>query len=79
MALIRLISFALIAWLLWRMFKNYQNQKANTTRKTKILEQKKMVKCQFCSLHIPKQEAISYNDSWFCNMAHQNQYLKEDK
>ena len=77
MGLIRLIIFALVIWLLWRLVNNIKaklNSKDNVGEK---LENKSMVSCQFCSVHIPQEDALEHEAKWFCSAAHKEKYLEE--
>ena len=37
--------------------------------------EKLMVKCQYCDLHIPEKEAIKQGDNIFCSLEHAKQGL----
>ena len=78
MGLIRLISYLLIAWLIWRTLKNWyiQYQKAARNKPEKPTRiSSKIVKCEHCEVHLPETEAIAHNDQWFCSQKHKHAYL----
>ncbi|MDT8399563.1 MAG: PP0621 family protein [Pseudomonadales bacterium] len=77
MGLIRLLTFALVIWLLWGMVKNYQARKKATHQHNKATAGKeKMVKCQQCSVHLPKTQAQRFQDNWFCSEQHKQRFLE---
>ena len=79
MGAIRLIIFALVIWLAWRMLKNYQlKRKQASNAKRKILEKEKVVMCQLCSIHLPESEAFSHQENWFCSQKHKQKFLTDN-
>jgi YHS domain-containing protein len=89
MGLFRLLTFILIAIVAWRMIKNYQRataKKDSSSEKAKISVREKMVKCEICNIHLPKEEAIAgdingdNNDSeyWFCSPEHKETFKLQD-
>jgi len=72
MGLIRIIIIALIVYLVIQIFKRWSaNKNIQTVQKNE--QQKLMVKCDVCQLHIPKNEALEKNGKYFCNQEHYNQ------
>ena len=73
MGLIRLIIIIAIGWLLFRLFKNWQNRLANKQPKP---DEKidTMVKCAECGVHVPKQNAVENNGQFFCCEEHKNNF-----
>jgi len=72
MGLIRIIIIALIVYLVIQIFKRWSASK-NIQTVQKDEQQKLMVKCDVCQLHIPKSEALQKNGKYFCNQEHYNQ------
>ena len=72
MGLIRIIIIALIVYLVIQIFKRWAASK-NIQTVQKNEQQKLMVKCDVCQLHIPKSEALQKNGKYFCNQEHYNQ------
>ena len=72
MGLIRLAIFLIVAWLLWRVIKSYQIKLAKKTNNKPAgnLEKDQMVKCEYCSVHIPSNSAIESHGKWYCNEKH---------
>ncbi len=85
MGLFRLLTFILVVIVAWSMIKNYRALVAkseNNSEKAQIPVREKMVKCEFCSIHIPKEEAIAGSDSdgeyWFCTPDHKASFNQRD-
>lgn len=79
MALIRLIIFALVVWLVWRMFQNYQvkqEQRRQQAAGERRLDQGRMVRCEYCSVHLPQSAAVCHDEHWFCNHQHKARFLE---
>ena len=74
MGLIRLIILAVVIWLIWRMIKNYQVKQARRQKKKQV-NRDKIVKCSFCSVHVPMHDAIQQQDEYFCSAEHRDKYL----
>lgn len=77
MTLIRLLSLVLVIWLIWRMIQNYQSQKSRRAGPggSQALSSEKMVKCEYCALHLPEKKALSHEGHWFCNKEHKARFL----
>lgn len=80
MGLIRLVILGLVIWMLWRLVRNFQARQAAADRaKQKSLEQRNMVLCQYCSVHVPENNAIAHDGAWFCSEGHKNKYLAGER
>ncbi len=88
MGLIRLLIFILVAIVAWRMIKNYQTavaKKDSNSGKPKISVREKMVKCEMCDIHLPKEDAIAGDNSgddsdsefWFCTPEHKESFKRQ--
>ena len=75
MGLIRLLMFGLLVWLIWQMFENYKAKLHMSQRQGSRVAHDKMVQCSYCSVYLPKKDAVSYNDCWFCDQQHKARYL----
>ncbi len=89
MGLFRLLTFILVAIVAWRMIKNYQSTVAkrdSNSEKAKISVREKMVKCEMCDIHLPKEDAIAGDNSdnvsdselWFCTPEHKESFKRQD-
>ena len=78
MGLIRLIILGLVIWLVWRLVNNVK-ARVNTSKKPEAkIENQSMVSCQYCSVHVPQQEAVKHDDSWFCSQSHRDKFLEDN-
>ena len=76
MGLIRLVIFALVIWLVWRMIKNYQASQARRKNSgNQKLTSGNMVACHYCSVHVPENDAIAHEQLWFCSESHKDKFL----
>lgn len=86
MGLFRLLTFILVVIVVWRMIKNYRAAVAkrdNHTENQKISVREKMVKCEVCDIHLPKEDAIaggasdSDDGNWFCSPEHKESFKRQ--
>ena len=85
MGLFRLLTFILVVLVAWRMIKNYRAtvaKRENNSDTAKIPVREKMVKCEVCDVHLPKEEAIIARDGdsdyWFCTPEHRDSFKQQD-
>jgi uncharacterized protein len=67
---LRTILIALALWgifLIGRHFWRQNRQKVNKSHQIKSVDS---VQCAYCGLHLPKTEAISKDDNYYCSKAH---------
>lgn len=67
MGLIRIIVIGLIIYLLFHIVKRWA---ANKNLSSSKLEDKQMVQCKICQLHIPEDEALQKDGQFFCSQEH---------
>jgi uncharacterized protein len=85
MGLFRLLTFILVVIVAWRMIKNYRAAVAkrdNNSENPKISVREKMVKCEICDIHLPKEDAIagdsnSDDECWFCSPEHKESFKRQ--
>ena len=68
MNLIRIIVIALIIYLVIQIFKRWaanKNSRASSSR-----QEKEMVRCHVCQLHIPADEALEKEGHFYCSQEH---------
>lgn len=78
MNVIRFILFVIAGLILWRLvrqwyldFKQDQIDKKNEPEPPqKTLASGTMVRCEYCSLYLPKEEAINLEEQVYCCDAH---------
>lgn len=77
MGLIRLLVFAALAYLVWRVAKHLLTQrgKGGGSRAGELPSQR-MVQCRQCGVHVPDQDAFQHRGLNFCSQRHQSQYLE---
>jgi len=72
--LIRVTLIVLIAFLVYRLVKRwlagFEQLKEQGKRKAKIGN---MVRCHYCQLHLPEEQAYRKDDNWYCSKAHHQQ------
>jgi len=74
--LFRVAVIVLIAFLVYRLVRRWltafeQNRAQNAARRsTKIGN---MVRCHYCQLHLPEEQAFRKNDTWYCSKTHYQQ------
>lgn len=76
MGLIRLLFLLLIIWIIWFMYKNYQLKQEQRGQQRK-LDAGRIVKCRYCDVHLPQQQALSHAEDWFCTPAHKQAWLAD--
>lgn len=74
MGLFRLITFILIVLVAWHMIKNYQAKVKANKPKPKLSVRERVVKCEYCSTHIPEEQAIKDAELYFCGQEHKELY-----
>jgi uncharacterized protein len=38
-----------------------------------------MVRCRWCEVHVPEDEALRDQEQWFCSGAHRDRFLQEQQ
>ena len=69
----KLLLFLIVAWLVFTLLKRQRTSMADTPSPEKTDD---MVACALCAVHIPKAEAISSQDQFYCSEAH---FLERNK
>tara|TARA_R100001163_G_C5037988_1_gene176790 strand:- start:964 stop:1203 length:240 start_codon:yes stop_codon:yes gene_type:complete len=78
MGLFRLLTFILVVLVAWRMIKNYQAKVKADRPQKKIPVREKIVKCEYCTTHIPEDEAIADGEIWFCKQEHKELFYQNN-
>lgn len=68
MGLIRFILIASFIWLVIVLIKKLRQQRqvGQEHRQRKSIIKKQMVQCAYCSIYVPKEEALQKDDNYFC-------------
>ncbi|WP_458525940.1 PP0621 family protein [Onishia taeanensis] len=78
--IIRLIIFAVLFWAglkLYRMYRDWKLEREAWERKEAGQEGGHMVRCDYCQVHLPEDEALREQGHWFCGTPHRDKYLAE--
>ncbi|MDN6323030.1 MAG: PP0621 family protein [Halomonas sp.] len=80
--IIRLIIFAVIFYAGLKLYGIYRQRKLEHDEKSKTInrhEGGKMVRCRWCDVHVPEDEALRDQQQWFCSSAHRDRFLQEQQ
>lgn len=69
----KLIFYIIIAILVYWIIKNRKSRKAKKETPLEPIED--MVSCAYCGIHLPKGEAISDRNRYFCSNEHCHQHI----
>lgn len=72
MNLIRLIVIGLIIWFLYRAVQRMLEKPRTTERPTRPASSRDMVKCAYCGIHIPRDEALEREGKYYCSTEHRD-------
>lgn len=78
--IIRLIIFGVLLFAglkLYRMYREWalERQQSEGDRR----EGGHMVRCVYCQVHLPEDDALRERGDWFCCPAHRDKYLEEQR
>lgn len=81
--IIRLIIFAVLFLAGLKLYRMYREWKLD---REELLEDDRedsrgnqMVRCAWCQVHVPENEAQREGGEWFCSSAHRDRYLQEQQ
>lgn len=79
--IIRLIIFVVLLWAglkLYRMYREYRRERDELSqREQRNLDNGRMVRCAYCQVHLPEDDALHQGDRWFCGPDHRDRFLEE--
>ncbi|WP_104205170.1 PP0621 family protein [Billgrantia saliphila] len=78
--IIRLIIFAVLflaGLKLYRMYRQWKLDHDDSMADDNHRVEGQMVRCAWCSVHVPESEALRDKGEWFCSSAHRDRYLQE--
>jgi uncharacterized protein len=81
MTVIRLLLLLIAAWFLyqtvrrWLMGAQPKARGAVKPQRDKPVAGGKVVKCTYCDVHLPEQEAVQQQSEWFCSAEHARLYI----
>lgn len=70
MILIRLLFFALIAFLAYRIYRLMVAPPGAAKDAPERIEGEEMVRCAQCSVHVPRRLALARDAHWYCSAEH---------
>ncbi|SEM20853.1 PP0621 family protein [Halomonas daqiaonensis] len=79
--LIRLILFAVIfiaGLKLYRMYREWKLDREGPSEGDNV-QGNRMVRCSWCQVHLPEDDALRERGDWFCSGDHRDKYLAEQK
>ncbi len=68
----KLIFYVVIAILIYWLINNRKSKQEKKETPSESIED--MVSCTYCGIHLPKSEAISNRNNYFCCNEHCNQH-----
>ena len=77
MLLFRLILLFAIAFIAWRLYRGVVAPPMRGPEQPPSLRGEVMVECAFCSVHVPRDQAIAEESRWFCCEDHRRQHAQE--
>ena len=70
MNLIRVLIIALLGWLVYRMIRSALNKPRGGRAAKPVALSTDMVRCHYCGIHIPKDEALQQGEHYYCSPEH---------
>ncbi|SBR46229.1 uncharacterized protein GA0071314_0612 [Halomonas sp. HL-93] len=80
--IIRLLIFAVLLYAglkLYGMYRQRQRDRLTQERQEQQQNGGHMVRCRWCEVHLPEDEALRDAEQWFCSSAHRDRFLQEQK
>lgn len=80
--IIRLLIFAVLFYAglkLFGMYRQWQRDRLTQDRQDQQQDGGHMVRCRWCEVHLPENEALRDEGQWFCSSAHRDRFLQEQK
>lgn len=80
--IIRLLIFAVLFYAglkLFSMYRQWQRDRLTQQHQEQQHSGGHMVRCRWCDVHLPEEEALREAEQWFCSSAHRDRFLQEQK
>lgn len=74
--LLLLLAIGVIAYTLYKKMQAQAKARKDLQPKTDESSDHTMRKCKKCGVHLPEQEAVTYQTLYFCSEEHKQQYLE---
>ncbi len=78
MLLFRLILLFAMAFIAWRIYRLAVAPRVRAREQPPKLNGEDMVECAFCSVHVPRAQAVSEASRWYCCEEHRRQHTEGD-
>lgn len=72
----RLLLLLAIGFIAYTLYKRISQDKTSSRQPAQPPELP-MKKCAYCGLHLPEQDALTYQTLHFCNDEHKQRYLEQ--
>lgn len=78
--IIRLIIFAIVFYVGLKLYGMYRERRLSHEQSTlERHEGGQMVRCRWCNVHVPENEALRDDGEWFCCSAHRDRFHQEQQ
>lgn len=80
--IIRLIIFAVLFFAglkLYGMYRQWKFDREALEQPTSRRDSGQMVRCKWCDVHVPEDEALRDQQQWFCSGAHRDRFRQEQQ
>ncbi|MDR5899378.1 PP0621 family protein [Halomonas vilamensis] len=80
--IIRLIIFAVLFFAglkLYGMYREWKLDREALEQKPERRDGGQMVRCQWCDVHVPEEDALREQNQWFCSSAHRDRFLQKQR
>ena len=76
MMLFRLILFAIIGYLIFRIYRPINPPRGGSAGPQK-LRSEAMVQCALCRVHVPRTTAVAQDELWYCSPEHKDKHQQQ--
>ncbi|OBA00178.1 PP0621 family protein [Halomonas sp. G11] len=80
--IIRILIFAVLFYAglkLFSMYRQWQRERLTQQHQDQQHDGGHMVRCRWCDVHLPEEEALREAEQWFCSSAHRDRFLQEQR
>lgn len=79
--IIRLIIFGLLFYVGLKLYGMYRERRLSQHQDSVEARHQgdQMVRCRWCDVHVPEDEALRDSEQWFCSSAHRDRFLQEQQ
>ncbi|WP_017431346.1 PP0621 family protein [Vreelandella jeotgali] len=78
--IIRLIIFGVLFFAglkLYGIYREWKTERAARLAQERRRDGGQMVRCRWCDVHVPENEALRKRAEWFCCAAHRDRFIAE--